>query len=69
MIKTGTPCLETTSFKYCLVNFSIESVSFIVTKSSNVLSLPYWDHGLNQQTGWLHVVEENRRLHEDLKLR
>ncbi|GKB99817.1 hypothetical protein Tco_0985954 [Tanacetum coccineum] len=33
MMETGTPCLETTSFKYCLVNFSIESSSFIVTKS------------------------------------
>ncbi|GKB66524.1 hypothetical protein Tco_0927936 [Tanacetum coccineum] len=32
IIKTGTPCLETTSFKYCLVNFSIESVSFIGKK-------------------------------------
>nr|GEX22091.1 retrovirus-related Pol polyprotein from transposon TNT 1-94 [Tanacetum cinerariifolium] len=31
IIKTGTPCLETTSFKYCLVNFSIESVSFIAS--------------------------------------
>nr|GEX50577.1 hypothetical protein [Tanacetum cinerariifolium] len=29
IINAGTPCLETTSFKYCLVNFSIESVSFI----------------------------------------
>ncbi|GJR07893.1 hypothetical protein Tco_0790545 [Tanacetum coccineum] len=36
MIETDTPCLETTSFKYCLVSFYIESVSFIgslVTKS------------------------------------
>nr|GEW97815.1 zinc finger, CCHC-type [Tanacetum cinerariifolium] len=29
MIKTGTPCLETTSFKYCLIKISKESSSLI----------------------------------------
>ncbi|GJW72687.1 hypothetical protein Tco_0129604 [Tanacetum coccineum] len=32
MIETGTPCLETTSFKYCLVNFSNMSSSLIGKK-------------------------------------
>ncbi|GJW16724.1 putative ribonuclease H-like domain-containing protein [Tanacetum coccineum] len=33
MIETSTPCLETTSFKYCLVNFSNESSSLMDVKS------------------------------------
>nr|GEX06326.1 reverse transcriptase domain-containing protein [Tanacetum cinerariifolium] len=37
MIETGTPCLEITSFKYCLINFSIESISFIGRKWADLI--------------------------------
>nr|GEZ02437.1 hypothetical protein [Tanacetum cinerariifolium] len=40
MIETGTLCLETISFKYCLVKFSIESSSLIALPSPDYVPGP-----------------------------
>ncbi|GJW80051.1 hypothetical protein Tco_0144026 [Tanacetum coccineum] len=47
MIEIGTPCLEITSFKYCLVNFSNESLERIFKKKAK-----------NDQTK--HVMEKTK---------
>ncbi|GKB49532.1 hypothetical protein Tco_0900285 [Tanacetum coccineum] len=52
MFKTSTPCIESTSFKYCLVNFSIELLRIHLY----CYSFLYWDPRVEPSNG--HLIGE-----------